>query len=122
MTAIFGSHLSSQHISFKNLVKRNATMAERGSSSSQEETKIHLPFIIVSTNTSTLVECQMSEDRSDLFLNFSAPFEIHNQDEVLRRMQMHRLPQEELSALIPSQMISYLPPEATETDTGNRNT
>lgn len=103
-----------QHIAFKNLVKRNASRANQAEGSGEEETKIHLPFIIVNTKISTVIECQMSDTRSDIFFNFSAPFEINDDNEVLKRMKMHKAPQEELPTLIPAQLMSYLPPEVLD--------
>ena len=56
-----------QQIAFKNLVKRN----QKESQYHHEETKIPLPFIIVSTNNTTVVQCEMAEDRSDIFFDFN---------------------------------------------------
>jgi hypothetical protein len=37
------------------------------------------------------VELEISENESDVFFDFSEPFEIHDYSEVLRRMGMHRV-------------------------------
>ena len=100
--------LSLQFLSFKNLVKRNEAQREKH----QNLVKIRLPFIIVSTDTSTAVECEMSDDRNNLFLNFSAPFEIHNQDEVLRKIEMQNTPRNELEALLPAPLLPYVPADS----------
>lgn len=34
------------------------------------EEKISLPFIIINTNCQTIIQCEMTEDRSDVFFNF----------------------------------------------------
>jgi hypothetical protein len=52
--------------------------------------KIHLPFILVNTRNTTEIECEMAEDHSEYFFNFSAPFEIHDDTEVLKRAGMDR--------------------------------
>jgi hypothetical protein len=60
-----------QRIAFKRLIERNverdqATTAPAGS----EEYKIPLPFIIINTSSQTVIQCEMTEDRSDVFFNF----------------------------------------------------
>lgn len=44
----------------------------------EEARKIPLPFIIINTGSQTVIQCEMTEDRSDVFFNFSAPFEIND--------------------------------------------
>ena len=48
--------------------------------------RIPLPFIVVSTDKDTQVQCEMGSDRTDVFFNFSNPFEINDDNEILRRM------------------------------------
>jgi len=51
------------------------------------DTKIELPFIIVNTKNTTVIECEVADDRSAyFFFNFSLPFEIHDDSEILKRM------------------------------------
>ena len=83
-----------QQIAFKNLMKRNEQRVVA------EGTAIQLPFIIVNTDRNTVIECQMTEDksaciqactsltlcRSEYFFNFDSPFEIHDDIEILKRM------------------------------------
>lgn len=52
------------------------------------DTRILLPFIIVNTEHTTVIECEVSDDRSAYFFNFSSPFEIHDDSEILKRMSI----------------------------------
>lgn len=77
--------LMSQQRSYANLLSRNAQMDPI---SMDPNSKIHLPFILVNTRNNTEIECEMAEDHSEYFFNFSAPFEIHDDTEVLKRAGM----------------------------------
>eukprot|EP00042_Codosiga_hollandica_P046518 m.490288 g.490288 ORF g.490288 m.490288 type:complete len:513 (+) comp57249_c1_seq1:316-1854(+) len=69
-----------QQIAFKNLIARNeARQLPEGAT-------MQLPFIVVNTDKDTIIECQMTEDKSEYFFDFSAPFEIHDDIEILKRM------------------------------------
>ena len=93
-----------QQIAFKNLIARNSQTQD-----APEETRIPLPFIIINTSNQTVIRCEMAEDRGDIFFNFSAPFEIHDDNEILKRLNLHLADPEELPKLIPRQLIPYLP-------------
>jgi len=77
--------LISQQRSYASLLSRNAKFDPL---SMDPNSKIHLPFILVNTRNNTEIECEMAEDHSDYFFNFSAPFEIHDDTEVLKRAGM----------------------------------
>ncbi|KAG2382299.1 hypothetical protein C9374_005501 [Naegleria lovaniensis] len=72
--------LEKQHRSLSNLCQRNS------SSTYLESKRIELPFIIVHTSKSTQIECEMDENRSEVFFNFDKPFEIHDDNEILYRL------------------------------------
>jgi len=103
-----------QQIAFKNLIQRNLDKEEEEKQhentgeESEMHTKIPLPFIVVSTSSSTIIQCEMSEDRSDVFFNFSAAFEIKDDNEILKRLEMHHTDPEKLPSLIPDHLVSYL--------------
>eukprot|EP00299_Pterocystis_sp_00344_P015818 c7911_g1_i1.p1 GENE.c7911_g1_i1~~c7911_g1_i1.p1 ORF type:complete len:400 (-),score=87.78 c7911_g1_i1:136-1335(-) len=46
--------------------------------------KVHMPFIVVNTDSQTKIFCEMKSDREKMFFNFDKPFEIHEDMEVLR--------------------------------------
>ncbi|KAF1334450.1 Transcription factor dp-1, partial [Globisporangium splendens] len=107
-----------QQVAMKNLLKRNAARrkAETESSAASEpgngdEGRIFLPFIVVNTAKDTVIQCEMSEDRQDIFFNFSAPFEINDDTEILRRLNLHQCVFSELKQLVPEKLLSYLPAE-----------
>ena len=50
--------------------------------------KIPLPFIVVNTNQSAVIQCDMSRDRTDVMFDFSLPFEINDDNTILKKMEM----------------------------------
>ena len=50
--------------------------------------KIPLPFIVVNTNQSSVIQCDMSGDRTDVMFNFSLPFELNDDNTILKNMHM----------------------------------
>ncbi|XP_013775007.1 transcription factor Dp-1-like isoform X2 [Limulus polyphemus] len=76
-----------QQISFKNLVERNKNM-EKNLNIPAPNTTIQLPFIIVNTNKSTVIDCSISNDKTEYLFNFDDTFEIHDDIEVLKRMEL----------------------------------
>ena len=71
-----------QHIAFKNLVERNKCFVQQPS----RNAIITLPFIIVNTNKETVIDCSISNDKSEYLFNFDNTFEIHDDIEVLKKM------------------------------------
>jgi transcription factor Dp-2 len=70
-----------QQVCFRNLVLRNR---QRGPC----DEKIPLPFIVVNTNSSAVIQCDMSRDRTDVMFDFSMPFEINDDNTILKKMGM----------------------------------
>jgi len=97
--------LVSQQVSFKQLIARNRTPA--GASAAPPECRIALPFIVVNTRKETVIDCEMAEDRQEIFFNFSAPFEIHDDSETLKRMNMQQCPPERIAELVPEGLSSF---------------
>ena len=85
-----------QQVCFRNLVQHNQSReleqqqqqrpAEEGSSSG--DNKIPLPFIVVNTNSSAVIQCNMSRDLTDVMFDFSMPFEINDDNTILKRLGM----------------------------------
>lgn len=71
-----------QQIAFKQLVERNSSM----SSVPATNALISLPFIIVNTEKRTVIDCSISNDKTEYLFNFDNTFEIHDDIEVLKRM------------------------------------
>ena len=76
-----------QQIAFKKLVERNKE-AEKKSRRPTPNSVIEIPFIIVSTNNKTVIECAISEDKKEYLFDFDNTFEIHDDMFVLKKMNM----------------------------------
>eukprot|EP00967_Tisochrysis_lutea_P044852 scaffold54412_cov31-Tisochrysis_lutea.AAC.2 len=82
--------LLTQQISFKNLIKRNqmrggsgstdharsmangaSSVTDPRSSDVANADRIPLPFIIVNSGKETVIDCEMAEDKQEIFFNFS---------------------------------------------------
>ena len=68
---------------------------------------IALPFIVVNTRKETVIDCEMAEDRQEIFFNFSAPFEIHDDSETLKRMSMQDCSPERVASLVPDGLSQF---------------
>ena len=82
-----------QNICFQNLLGRNhgMEMQERqmgmlGTRPKVE--KIPLPLIVVNTNSKAVVQCEMTPDRTNVNFDFSLPFEINDDNQILKRLGM----------------------------------
>ncbi|ETK85444.1 hypothetical protein F441_09872 [Phytophthora nicotianae CJ01A1] len=106
-----------QQVAMKNLLKRNADRKRKESENPtsativRDEGRVFLPFIAVNTSKDTVIQCEMSEDRQDIFFNFSAPFEIHDDADILQKLNLHKAPYAELKQMVPDKLLSYLPAE-----------
>ena len=49
----------------------------------------------------------MAEDRQEIFFNFSAPFEIHDDSETLKRMQMQHCAPDRIASLVPEGLAPF---------------
>ena len=93
-----------QQVSFKELISRNRTPTY---SASPAECRIALPFIVVNTRKETVIDCEMAADRQEIFFNFSAPFEIHDDSETLKRMNMHHREPDRVASLVPEGLAPF---------------
>ncbi|CAG7818209.1 unnamed protein product, partial [Allacma fusca] len=74
-----------QQVAFKSLVEKNK-QREKESGPPAPHGSIHLPFLIVNTAKSTVIDCSISNDKMEYLFNFDGTFEIHDDIEVLKRM------------------------------------
>lgn len=70
-----------------------------------------MPFIVISTDADTVVQCEMTEDRQDVYFDLSGPFEINDDTETMKRMQLHRANAQEIQHYIPPHLFPELPEE-----------
>ena len=50
--------------------------------------KIALPFIIVNTDSKAVVQCEMCPERTNVSFDFNLPFEVNDDNEILKRLGM----------------------------------
>jgi hypothetical protein len=72
-----------QRVCFSNLVTNN----QQREATPLEE-RIPLPFIVVNTIESAVIQCEMSPDRTDVMFDFSMPFEINDDNTILKHLGM----------------------------------
>ena len=82
-----------QQVCFRNLVERNHQRKQQQQQQQQRPKqsiveKIPLPFIVVNTNKSAMIDCDMSPNRTNVMFNFSLPFEINDDNTILKKMGM----------------------------------
>lgn len=65
----------------------------------------------MSTDQDTVVFKNIESTRDSIFMDFSAPFQIHDDTEVLKQLNLHKAPREELISLIPPELVEFLPEE-----------
>ncbi|XP_054283715.1 transcription factor Dp-1 isoform X2 [Macrosteles quadrilineatus] len=74
-----------QQVSFKLLVERNK-MNEAKTGIPPPNTSIELPFVVVNTNKKTVIDCRISNDKTEYLFKFNDKFEINDDFEVLKKM------------------------------------
>lgn len=75
-----------QQVCFRNLVEHN--QRRENEAGKEPEHKIPLPFIVVNTHSSAVIQCNMSRDLTDVMFDFSMPFEINDDNTILKRLGM----------------------------------
>ena len=97
-----------QRITLNNLIRRNAA-AEQAQTQPTAAACLQLPFILVRTDHDTHIDCVMTPNRNAYHFSLTAPFEIHDDIEVLRRMGLNRITPSELDGMITPEMRPFLP-------------
>jgi len=90
-----------QQVCFRNLVEMNRRRE------SKEDERIPLPFIVVNTHSSAVIQCEMSPDRSDVMFDFSMPFEINDDNTILKRLGMNKTTMPVLEEILPKDLFEY---------------
>ena len=82
-----------QQSALANLRRRNAARgggpAAGSPASGEAAPHLALPFIAVATRKTTTVRCEMTDDRREVFFDFSGPYEIIDDADVLKRLKLH---------------------------------
>ena len=71
------------------------------------ETSVAIPFFLLSTPRETVVHCELTEDRRDVFVNFSRPFEVLDYTEVLERLRLREATRAQLDSMLPAELVHY---------------
>jgi len=104
--------LMMQTTAVHNLAERN----RKRSKDVDPENRLPLPFVVVSTNKDAIIECEVTESRTDVVLNMSEPFKVHDDTEILKRMKLHEASQETLKKLFPEALHGFIPTSEDWTD------
>lgn len=89
--AIYLQELEEQYVGLQNLVQRNEQLYCSGDAPSGG---VSLPFILVQTRPHATVEVEISEDMQLVHFDFnSTPFELHDDNYVLKAMKFCERPQ-----------------------------
>jgi transcription factor Dp-1 len=99
--------LEAQQTLYKNLLARNMMRH----TTEPENERIFLPFIVIHTKKQTQIDCEMSEDKTEYFFDFTLPFSIHDDNEILKRMGLANPPTPPPSVPIPSNTSGSSIPE-----------
>lgn len=53
------------------------------------DNKIPLPFIVINTNENAVIKCNMSRDLTEVMFDFTMPFEINDDNSILKRLHLY---------------------------------
>lgn len=91
-----------QYLSLRSLVERN----EKNKDTVNDKEKLRLPFVIVNAQGDTDINCEMTDDRSTVFFNFSDAFSIHDDHTILKKLGIL---QTHSQGLVPRSLQPLLP-------------
>jgi transcription factor Dp-1 len=104
------SDLLVHQVCFKNLVARNsASQEQQGNGGPPAANRLVAPFVIVATTPDTILNCEMSADKTHVNFDFTAPFAIHEDKEVMKLMQLGHVAPWDLPRLIPRELAGHYP-------------
>ncbi|CAG0923643.1 unnamed protein product, partial [Notodromas monacha] len=112
-----------QIICFKNLVAKNSERMHKmngsgeGSSSQPDgiangpQNRLPIPFLVISTPKDTVIDCNISQDRSEYLLSFSDVFELSDDFGILKKMSLaHGLEECNATDEQINQALMHIPP------------
>uniref|UniRef100_A0AC34F8Q0 Transcription factor Dp-1 n=1 Tax=Panagrolaimus sp. ES5 TaxID=591445 RepID=A0AC34F8Q0_9BILA len=73
-----------QLVAFKSLVQRNREN-EKANGRPEESKLLYLPFVAVSTNPDTIIDCSIAKDKTEFLFKLNQPFELFDDIEILKR-------------------------------------
>jgi len=99
-----------QRVCFGNLAKRNASDKEQQQMSRnppQDDDKIPLPFIVVNASSRAVIQVDINEDQTEVMFDFNMPFEMSDDNAILKRLGFNKTTDEELSKMLPPELLRY---------------
>ena len=106
-----------QQVCFRNLVKHNHTQEQLATEAAaaaddtkqapKPSNKIPLPFIVVNTHNNAVIQCNMNPNLTEVTFDFSLPFEINDDNTILKRLGMDRTDVNTLTKILPEDMFKY---------------
>lgn len=75
------------------------------------DTKIALPFIVINTHHDTYIQCEMTDTRADVMFRFNAPFEISDDSDILKRLGLHQTDDKDLTEMFADapKLLDFVP-------------
>jgi len=95
-----------QNVCFRNLERRNKRL-KLDENKNDEDEKIALPFLVVNTAENAVIQCNMNHDKTDVMFDFNMPFEINDDNEILKRLGLSQASYEDLEKLLPKDIFHY---------------
>ena len=107
--------LLTQNVCFNNLYQRNhgrevalmTTQQNQVAHAENDTEKIPLPFIVVNTNHQAVIQCEMCPQKTNVSFDFTMPFEINDDNEILKKIGMDRTTLEEFQRMVPPDLYHY---------------
>ena len=88
-----------EYVGMRYLLERNAEL--EGGSGGEEDVRLYFPFILVNTERTTTIDCEMSEAHDAVSMRYSEVFSVHDQSVVVRLLGKQR---EQLWENIPKEL------------------
>ena len=63
--------------------------------------RIRIPFVVINTPAVAKIECEVAEDNRQVVFRFDAPFQIRDDIDVLRRMELNADTKDIVNAVVP---------------------
>jgi len=80
---------------------------EESNNQSQSQERIALPFIVINTSNQTMVGCKFGPDRTEASFNFSKPFEINDDNEILKMLGFNKATTADLKEFLPNDLYDF---------------
>mmetsp|Transcript_23455 Transcript_23455/g.26736 ORF Transcript_23455/g.26736 Transcript_23455/m.26736 type:complete len:543 (-) Transcript_23455:125-1753(-) len=72
-----------------------------------QQGRINLPFIVVNTSEKAVIQCEMNREKTDVMFDFNMPFEINDDNEILKRLGLNQTTMEDLKQMLPPEILQY---------------